>query len=51
MRDHCNVSGKFKGAVHWDFNINIRLTKKVPVLFHSLRGYDRHLIFEELKKL
>ena len=26
------------------------MTEKVPVIFHSLRGYDSHLIFCELNK-
>ena len=30
---------------------NFQLTKKVPVIFHNLRGYDSHLIFNELDKL
>ena len=29
---------------------NLQLTKKVPVIFHNLRGYDSHLIFNELDK-
>ena len=50
VRDHCHVTGKFRGAAHWSCNINLQLTKKVPVMFHYLRGYDRHLIFCELSK-
>ena len=49
VRYHCHVTGKFRGAAHSSCNINLRLTKKVPVIFHNLRGYDHHLIFDELK--
>ena len=48
VRNHCQVTGKFRGAAHWSCNINLQLTK-VPVIFHNLRGYDSHLIFDELK--
>ena len=50
VRDHCHVTGKFRGAVHWNCNINFQLTKKIPLIFHNLRGYDSHLIFNELDK-
>ena len=33
VRDHCRVTGKFRGTVHRDCNINFQLTKKVPVIF------------------
>ena len=50
VRDHCHVSSKFRGAAHWDCHINFQLTKRVPVIFHNSRGYDSHLIFNELDK-
>ena len=50
VRDHCHVTGKFRGAAQWNCNIKFQLTKDVPVIFHKLRGYDSHLIFSELDK-
>ena len=50
VRDHCHITGKFRGAAHWDCNINFQLTKKIPVIFHNLKDYDSHLIFSELHK-
>ena len=50
VRDHCHVTGKFRDASHWNYNINFQLTKKVPVIFPNLRGYGSHLIFNELDK-
>ena len=44
VRDHCHLTGKFRGAT------NLPLNKKVPIIFHNLRGYDSHLIFCELNK-
>ena len=50
VRDHCHVTGKFRGAAHWSCTISFQLTKKVPVIFHNLGGYNSHLIFTELNK-
>ena len=50
VRDHCHVTGIFRGAAHWDCNIYFQLTKIVPVIFHNLRSYGSHLILNELDK-
>ena len=50
VRDHCHVTGKFRGAAYESCNLNFKVTKKVPVIFHNLRGYDSHLIFNKLNK-
>ena len=49
VRNNCHITGKFRGDAHWNCNIDLQLTKKVPVIFHNLRGYDSQLIFYELK--
>ena len=50
VRDHGHVTGKYRGSARWSCNINLRLTKKVPPIFHNLRGYDSHLIIKEIGK-
>ena len=50
VRDHCHVTGKFRGAAHWSCNINFQLTKKAPIIFRNLKGHDSHLILCELNK-
>ena len=50
VRDHCHITSKFRGAAHWNCNINFQLTKRIPVIFHNLKGYDSHLIFPVLHK-
>ena len=48
VRDHCHITGKYRGAAAWSCNINLKLTKKIPVIFHNLRCYDSHLIIKEI---
>ena len=48
--DHTKKGNNYRGAAHWNCNINLKISKKVVVIFHNLRGYDNHLIFKELSK-
>ena len=50
VRDHCHIAGKYRGASHWSCNINLKLTKKISVIFHNLRGYGGHLVIKEMNK-
>ena len=45
VRDHCHVTSKSRGAAHWSCNLNVQLTRNVPVISRNLRACDSHLIF------
>ena len=48
LRDHCCISGKYRGSARRDCNINVRLNHKIPVAFHNLKNYDSRLVMQEL---
>ena len=51
VRDHCHITGKFRGSAHQDCNLKLRINPeeiKIPVIFHNLRGYDSHFIMQEI---
>ena len=48
VRDHCHITGKYKGAAHKKSNLKLKIPKKLPVIFHNLEGYDGHSIFRKL---
>lgn len=48
VRDHCHLSGKFRGAAHYGCNINYKIPKFFPVVFHNLSGYDSHLFIKKI---
>ena len=48
VRDHSYITEKYRGAAHWSCNVNLKLTIKVFTIFHKLKGYDSHLIMNEI---
>ena len=54
VRDHCHITGKYRGAAHFKCNLNLQLIAgktKIPVVFHNLKGYDSHLIIQDISKM
>ena len=51
VRDHCHLTGKYRGAADNECNLNYSFTQRIPVILHNLRGYDSHLIMQGLGKL
>ena len=51
VRDHCHVTGQYRGSAHQDCNLNFQITDKIPVIFHNLRGYDSHFIMQEIGEI
>ena len=49
--DHDPITEKYRGSTHWSCNINLKLTKNVPVIFYNLKVYGSHLIMQEVCKL
>jgi len=51
VRDHCHITGKYRGSAHQDCNLNFQLTDKIPVILHNLRGYDSHFIMQQIGQI
>ena len=37
VRDHCHITGKYRGSARRDCNINLKLNHKIPVIFLNLK--------------
>ena len=50
VRDHCHLTGDYRGPAHSKCNINV--TQKqinfIPFIFHNFSNYDCHMFFKKL---
>lgn len=51
VRDHCHITGKYKGSAHQDCNMNFKQADKIPVIFHHLSGCNSHFIMREIGQI
>ena len=38
VRDHCHITGKHSGSAHSECNLKLKITRKLPIIFHNLEG-------------
>ena len=50
VRDHCHLTGKYRGLAHSKCNINVtqKQSSFVPFIFHNFSNYDCHMFFKKL---
>lgn len=48
VRDHCHLTGKFRGAAHNGCNLNLCIPRILPVILRNLLHYDAHFFIKKL---
>lgn len=48
VKDHCHLTGQYRGPSHSTCNLNFKLPNFIPVFFHNLTNYDSHLFIKQL---
>jgi hypothetical protein len=48
VRDHCYITGKFRGAAHQICNLEARTSLNIKIIFHNGSNYDFKFIVRKL---
>ena len=53
VRDHCHLTGKYRGSAHNICNINVSQQQSniIPFIFRNFSNYDCHMFFKRLVDL
>ena len=53
VRDHCHLTGKYRGPAHYTCNINVKQKDSnfISFAFHNFSNYDSHMFFKRLVDL
>ena len=53
VRDHCHLTGKYRGPAHNTCNINVKKKDSnfIPFAFHNFTNYDCYTFFKRLVDL
>ena len=46
VRDHCHITGKYRGAAHSRRYLKLKIPKQLSIIFHNLEVYNGHIIFK-----
>ena len=46
VRDHCHITGKYRGSSHREYRIKIKLNHKNPALLHNLKMMIHNLLLK-----
>ena len=50
LRDHCHLTGRYRGPAHSKCNVNVtqKQSNFIPFIFHNFSYYDCHMFFKKL---
>ena len=51
VKNHCQITDEYRSSDYQIFNANYRLTQKIPIIFHNLKGYNSNHIMQKIRKL
>ena len=50
VRDHCHLTGQYRGVPHESYNLNFKHPNFIPVFLHNNTHHDTHQFILELSK-